>query len=77
MEVKYYEIIKVKHGSESLNELQLTFGPINLINKTDLFIKKWEEVKGKLLKVLENFKGSEIEKSKISKEIETIESVIN
>lgn len=74
---KYYEIIKVKHGSESLNELQLTFGPINLINKTDLFIKKWEEVKGKLLKVLENFKGSEIEKSKISKEIETIESVIN
>ena len=74
---KYYEIFKVVKGKQQLSELQLTFGPINLEKKEKLFIDKWEEVIGKLNKVLENFKGNETEYNRIKNEITTIENVIN
>lgn len=74
---KYYEIIKVKHGKQTLNELQLTFGPINLEKKDQLFIDKWMETKSKLEKVLLDFKGNKQEYDRIKNEINTIESVIN
>ena len=74
---KYYEIIKVKHGKEMLTDLQLTFGPINLIKKEQLFIDKWIETKSKLEKVLVNFKGNSEEYNRIKEEIHLIESVIN
>lgn len=74
---KYYEIIKVVHGNQSLNENQLTFGPINLINRSELFINKWIEVKEKIERVLIDFKGSDEEKNRLLKEINTINEVIN
>ena len=74
---KYYEIIKVIHGRQSLSENQLLFGPINLKNKTNLFINKWIEVKEKLERVLIDFKGSNEEKNRILNEINIINNVIN
>ena len=74
---KYYEIIKVVHGNQSLTENQLTFGPINLINRSELFINKWIEVKEKIERVLIDFKGSDEEKNRLLKEINTINEVIN
>lgn len=40
---KIYEIITFEKGTSILDQKALMFGPINLINKTDLFIKKWEK----------------------------------
>lgn len=74
---KYYEIIKVRHGKQSLSENQLTFGPINLINKNLLFINKWKEVRQKLSNVLDDFKGSDQERTRLIEEITLIDNVID
>ena len=73
---KYYEIIKVKHGKQTLNENELLYGPINLSKKSELFINKWIETKNKLSKILVDFKGSKDDKQKIIDQIDSINLII-
>lgn len=73
---KFYEIIKVTSGSETLDEKQIKYGPINLINKSDLFIKKWAFILKKYKNIINEFKGSNDELERLKKEIDDIETIL-
>lgn len=74
---KYYEIIKVVKGFQSLNELQIKYGPINLIKKTSLFKEKWSNVLSKYESILNEFKGSESEKDRLLNEVKELKEILN
>jgi len=74
---KYYEIIKVVKGFQSLNELQIKYGPINLIKKTSLFKEKWTNVLSKYESILNEFKGSESEKDRLLNEVKELKEILN
>ena len=74
---KYYEIIKVVKGFQSLNELQIKYGPINLIKKTSLFKEKWSNVLSKYESILNEFKGSESEKDSLLNEVKELKEILN
>ncbi|MFA5542722.1 MAG: class I SAM-dependent methyltransferase [Bacilli bacterium] len=44
----YYEIIVFEKGSANYSDDELYFGPYLLVNKDDIFIKKWNEIVLKL-----------------------------
>ena len=74
---KYYEIIKVVKGFQSLNELQIKYGPINLIKKTSLFKEKWSNILSKYESILNEFKGSESEKDRLLNEVKELKEILN
>ena len=74
---KYYEILKVCKGNQKLTEKEIKYGPINLSNKSDLFIKKWFEILNKYENILVDFKGSEDEKNKIIDKINELKEILN
>jgi tRNA (adenine22-N1)-methyltransferase len=74
---KFYEILKVKQGKQQLNEMQIKYGPINLINKSPNFIKKWEYVLKSYKRILDGFKGSESEKNRLNDQIDEITNMLN
>ena len=73
---KYYEIIKISLGDETLNEKQIKYGPINLINRTPLFISKWQSIANMYRNILIDFKGSAEEFNRINNEINDIEDML-
>ena len=73
---KFYEILKVKQGTQTLNEMQLKYGPINLVNKSPLFVKKWESVINTYKHILNDFKGSESEQKRLNDEIVEISNIL-
>ena len=74
---KFYEILKVKQGHQSLTEAQIKYGPINLFNKSPLFVKKWENVINTYKRILNDFKGSESEQKRLNDEIDEITNMLN
>ena len=74
---KYYEIIKVVKGFQSLNDLQIKYGPINLIKNTSLFKEKWSNVLSKYESILNEFKGSESEKDRLLNEVKELKEILN
>lgn len=74
---KYYEIIKVVKGFQSLDELQIKYGPISLIKKTSLFKEKWSNVLSKYESILNEFKGSESEKDRLLNEVKELKEILN
>lgn len=74
---KYYEILKVCKGNQKLTEKEIKYGPINLSNKSDLFIKKWTEILNKYEIILNDFKGSNDEKEKIIDKINELKEILN
>lgn len=74
---KFYEIIKVTHGQQALNEQEITYGPINLINKSTFFIAKWKEILQRYQNIVTDFTGSKEELEKLNKKISEIELIIS
>ena len=74
---KFYEILKVKQGHQNLNEIQIKYGPINLVNKSLNFIKKWESVINTYKRILNDFKGSDSEQKRLNDEIDEITNMLN
>lgn len=74
---KFYEILKVKQGQQTLNEMQIKYGPINLVNKSPNFIKKWQSVINTYNRILNDFKGSTSEKKRLNDEIDEITKMLN
>ena len=74
---KFYEIIKVVHGQQVLNEQEITYGPINLINKSTFFIAKWKEILQRYQNIVTDFTGSKEELEKLNKKISEIELIIS
>lgn len=73
---KFYEILKVKQGTQSLDEMQIKYGPINLVNKSPLFIKKWEAISSSYKRILTDFKGSKEEELRLNNEIKEISKML-
>lgn len=59
-----YEIIVVEHGKMNLTKMEIDFGPINLVKKDELFIKKYKSI----LESLENSIKHASEESKLQLE---------
>lgn len=74
---KYYEIIKVRNGYEKLNDLQIKYGPINLLKKSKLFIEKWQATLNKYKNIILNFKGNSNDLNKLLINIKEIEEVLS
>ena len=51
---KYYEIIVCEKGNEFLDEFDIEFGPILRRNKTDIYIKHYENELNNLEKIIKN-----------------------
>lgn len=74
---KYYEIIKVTKGFKKLNDLQIKYGPINLLKKSKLFIEKWQTTLNKYKKIVSDFKGNNNELTKLLNNIKEIEEILS
>ncbi len=72
---KYYEIIitKFNNNSKVLTDIECFFGPILLKNKSNLFVKKWEEKLNQLKEICLN---SDKKLYNIEKQIKMIEEAI-
>lgn len=76
---KVYEVIVAKYNPKNslLNEKEIIFGPILMINKQLLFVQKWT-LKLKLnKKILSSLSCEDIKYKIIEKEIKMIEEVLN
>ena len=73
---KYYEILKVKVGHQKLKDLEIKYGPINLKNKSELFIKKYLNMIDTYKYILKDFKGSNDEYNRLNNEINEILEVL-
>ena len=73
---KFYEILKVKRGNQKLNYMQIKYGPINLVNKCPLFVKKWESIINTYKRILNNFQGSKEEELRLNNEIIEISNML-
>ena len=71
---RYYEIIKAVKGKASYSKEELFFGPVLLKEKSDTFIKKWNNHKEYLLRVMGNINDKECSNYKL---LEYIVSLIN
>ena len=69
---KYYEILKVKIGHQKLTELEIKYGPINLKNKSEIFVKKYLSIVDNYKRILKDFKGSQEEYTRLNNEINEI-----
>ena len=74
---KFYEILKVKQGQQTLDDMQIKYGPINLANKSPMFVKKWENVVNSYKRILIDFKGSKEEEKRLNNEINEILNMLN
>ena len=57
--------------------MQIKYGPINLVNKSPIFIKKWESVINTYKRILSDFKGSDSEQKRLNDEIDEITNMLN
>jgi len=73
---KYYDIIKAIKGKQELSNIEIKYGPINLINKKDIFIDKLHSIKKSYLNILDSFKGSNEEKTRITKELNELNNIL-
>ena len=73
---KYYEIIKVVKGSQTLNDLEIKYGPINLENKSKLFKEKWSSILNKYENILNNFQGNDSERERLIKEVTELKDIL-
>ncbi len=62
---KYYEIIVVESGIESLDEFDIEFGPILRRNKSDIYIKHYEDEFNNLEKIIKDIKDPIIKEEKL------------
>lgn len=74
---KFYEILKVKQGQQTLDDMQIKYGPINLTNKSPMFVKKWQNVVNSYKRILIDFKGSKEEEKRLNNEINEILNMLN
>ena len=74
---KFYEILKVVKGNQPLTDLQIKYGPINLKNKSQIFIDKYTKILHKYESILSDFKGNEDDKNKIINEINELKNILN
>lgn len=58
-----YEIIIVEHGKMNLSEMEIDFGPINLKNRSELFIKKYQAILDNLTNSLSSTTNNESKKT--------------
>ena len=65
----YYEVILFKKGKCKYSTKELTYGPINLCKKTDIFIAKYQNKISFNLNILQRYKLSKSRKNQILKEI--------
>lgn len=73
---KYYEIIKVLKGKQTLNPLEIEYGPINLTRKSDLFIKKWSNELAKYQNILNDFQGSTSEYHRLETRMAELQAIL-
>lgn len=65
---KYYEIMVLVPGKETLTELQIKYGPYNMIHKSENFIKMYQNKIDKL---------SNLKNDKVAATIQEYKSIIN
>ena len=73
---KYYEIIKIEKGHQELSELEIKYGPINLKKMEPNFINKLNNSLTTYENILVDFKGNDLEKARINKEIDEIKNIL-
>lgn len=73
---KYYEILKVAKGQQTLSALEIEYGPINIIKKSPLFILKWTEILHNYQRIINDFKGSQSEYLRLQNKISEINNII-
>ena len=56
--------------------MQIKYGPINLVNKSPLFVKKWESIINTYKRILTNFQGSKEEELRLNNEIIEISNML-
>lgn len=71
---RFYEIIKAEKGNGSYDKEELFFGPVLLKEKSESFIKKWDNHRSYLVKVIENINDKECSNCKL---LESIVNLIN
>lgn len=71
---RFYEIIKAVKGNINYNKEELFFGPVLLKEKSETFVKKWDNHRSYLLKVMENINDKDCSNYKL---LETIVNLIN
>lgn len=62
---KFYEVILAEKGQESLSELDLTFGPCLIKEKSPIFQEKWQKEAETLRKILARLPENQEEKRKV------------
>lgn len=70
----FYEIIKAVKGVSSYSKEELYFGPVLLRERSDCFIRKWNNHREYLLRVMNNINDKECSNYKL---LESIVSLIN
>lgn len=73
---KYYDIMKVVKGKQQLNELEIKYGPINLVKKETNFKLKLESLLNNYEKILTDFKGNDQERDKLLNEVNEIKKIL-
>ena len=68
---RFYEVIKASKGSSNYSKEQLFFGPVLLKEKSEVFMKKWDNHRVYLLKIMENINDKECSNYKL------LESIVN
>lgn len=71
---RFYEIIKAEKGDSNYNKEELFFGPVLLKEKSENFIKKWDNHRAYLVRVIANINDKECSNCKL---LESIVNLIN
>lgn len=75
---KFYEIIVVEKGSQSLSLREIRFGPLLLRQASETFLKRWSLEWSKLSRVLEKIPVEKVaERLAIAQKIQTIKEELN
>ncbi len=76
----YYEVLVCEYSDNNIDQLtreEYYFGPINLINKSDLFIAKYEKHLQHLMKINQSLIDNNLNNDLLISEINQIKGVIN
>ncbi|MGT2771385.1 tRNA (adenine(22)-N(1))-methyltransferase [Streptococcus marimammalium] len=75
---KIYEIIVAKKGTSNITQIEKQFGPFLLLEKSPVFLKKWQKEQQKLLFALKQIpENYQSERKQLSRKIKMIKEILN
>jgi len=71
---RFYEVIKAEKGNSNYSKEELFFGPVLLKEKSETFVKKWDNHRAYLLRIMGNINDKECSNYKL---LESMVDLIN